>query len=320
MIVLAVTPYGIQRDAFLYFAMGDHLRLWHMDFPPLIAIMGNLQTAIFGHTLAAARVFPALEGCAILITAALIARELGGGRFAQGLATLPMFTAGIFLRPANLFQPVVLDQLWWTLALLFLARAARADAGGDARSRAQCVARVRPGDGPGPADQVQHPVHRPGDPVRAARHEAPAVVRHALALGRRCHGLRHWQPQHRGADQPRLPGRRPDGLAEGVAAGSRELRVVRARPADDDGPDRVAGLHRRRRRTPGLETPAALSSGGPGLHLRVRSAHGAPRQGLLHSGPSIPPCSPRERSGSTEPPSPPCRPCRACSDGASSPA
>jgi 4-amino-4-deoxy-L-arabinose transferase-like glycosyltransferase len=133
MIVLAITPYGVHRDAFLYFAMGDHLRLWHMDFPPFIAIMGNLQTAIFGHTLAAARVFPALEGCVILVLAALIARELGGGRFAQGLACLPMLTAGIFLRPANLFQPVVLDQLWWTLALLFLARVGRADAEGDAR-------------------------------------------------------------------------------------------------------------------------------------------------------------------------------------------
>jgi hypothetical protein len=134
MVVLAVTPYGIQRDAFLYFSMGKHLRLWHMDFPPLIAILGNVQTAIFGHTLAAARVFPALEGCALLITAALIARELGGGRFAQGLAALPMLTAGIFLRPANLFQPVILDQVWWTLALLFLARAARADAEGDGRA------------------------------------------------------------------------------------------------------------------------------------------------------------------------------------------
>ncbi len=133
MVVLAVTPYGIQRDAFLYFAMGDHLRLWHMDFPPMIALMGNLQSAIFGHTLAAARVFPALEGCAILIVAALIARELGGGRFAQGLAALPMLCAGIFLRPSNLFQPVVLDQLWWTLALYFLARVARAYHDGDER-------------------------------------------------------------------------------------------------------------------------------------------------------------------------------------------
>jgi len=133
MVVLAVTPYGLQRDAFLYFAMGHHLRLWRMDFPPLIAILGNVQTAIFGHTLAAARVVPALEGCALLVCGALIARELGGGRFAQGLAALPMLCAGIFLRPANLFQPVVLDQLWWALGLLCLARAARAEADGDAR-------------------------------------------------------------------------------------------------------------------------------------------------------------------------------------------
>jgi hypothetical protein len=134
MVVLAITPYGIQRDAFLYFAMGDHLRLWHMDFPPMIAIMGNIQSALFGHTLAAARVFPALEGCAILIMAALIARELGGGRFAQGLAALPMLCAGIFLRPSNLFQPVVLDQLWWTVSLYFLARVARARAESDERA------------------------------------------------------------------------------------------------------------------------------------------------------------------------------------------
>jgi 4-amino-4-deoxy-L-arabinose transferase-like glycosyltransferase len=132
LIVLAVTPYGIQRDAFLYFAMGDHLRLWRMDFPPLIAIMANLQTAIFGHTLAAARVFPAIEGTALLILAALVARELGGGPFAQGLAALPMLCAGLFLRPANLFQPVVLDQLWWTLALYALLRIGRADAESDA--------------------------------------------------------------------------------------------------------------------------------------------------------------------------------------------
>ncbi len=134
MVVLAITPYGIQRDAFLYFAMGDHLRLWHMDFPPMIPFLGNVQSWIFGHTLAAARVFPALEGCAILVMAALIARELGGGRFAQGLAALPMLCVGIFLRPANLFQPVVLDQLWWTVSLYFLVRVARAHAEADARA------------------------------------------------------------------------------------------------------------------------------------------------------------------------------------------
>lgn len=127
-VVLAITPYGLHRDAFLYFAMGDHLRFWRMDFPPFIAIMANLQTALFGHTLATARVFPAFEGTVILVLAAVIARELGGERFAQGLAALAVLCAGIFLRPSNVFQPVVLDQLWWTLALYALLRLGRASA------------------------------------------------------------------------------------------------------------------------------------------------------------------------------------------------
>lgn len=135
LLVLAVSPYGIQRDAFLYFAMGKHLRLWRMDFPPFIAIMGNLQTALFGHTMAAARVLPAIEGTLLLVLAALIARELGGGAFAQGLAALGVLGGGIFLRPSTLFQPVVLDQLWWTLALFCMLRVGAAARDGDGRGQ-----------------------------------------------------------------------------------------------------------------------------------------------------------------------------------------
>jgi 4-amino-4-deoxy-L-arabinose transferase-like glycosyltransferase len=49
--------------------------------------------------------------------AAHIARELGGSRFARWLAALAVFSSPLFLRPGNLLQPVVFDQLWWTLAL-----------------------------------------------------------------------------------------------------------------------------------------------------------------------------------------------------------
>ena len=125
LLVLAITPFGLQRDEFLYFAMGRHLRFWRMDFPPLIAVLANLQLALFGHTLAAARVFPALEGTLLLVLGVLIARELGGGRFAQAMTALCLLTGGVFLRPATLFQPVVLDQLWWTLGLFGLVRLAR---------------------------------------------------------------------------------------------------------------------------------------------------------------------------------------------------
>ncbi len=124
-VTLLVTTFGIQRDEFLYFSMGEHLRLWRMDFPPFIAMMANVSAALFGHTLAAARIFPAIEGAMLTVLAALIARELGGGRYAQGLAALCSVSSVLFQRASTLFQPVILDQVWWTLALLMLARLAR---------------------------------------------------------------------------------------------------------------------------------------------------------------------------------------------------
>jgi hypothetical protein len=123
--VLAVTPYGVHRDEFLYFSMGEHLRFWRMDFPPAIALLANLSRALFDHGLAAVRVLPAIEGTILLILGMLIARELGGGRFAQGLTAVCMLSGILFQRTSTLFQPVVLDQIWWTLALLMLARVVR---------------------------------------------------------------------------------------------------------------------------------------------------------------------------------------------------
>ncbi|HSU96947.1 MAG TPA: glycosyltransferase family 39 protein, partial [Gemmatimonadaceae bacterium] len=128
--VIAVTPFGIHRDEFLYFSMGNHLRLWHMDFPPAIAMLGALSQGLFGHTIATARVFPAIEGTLLMVLAALTARELGGGRFAQGLAAFAVFASPMFERNATLFQPVVLDQICWTLALFAIARVARVRADG----------------------------------------------------------------------------------------------------------------------------------------------------------------------------------------------
>jgi uncharacterized membrane protein len=102
--------------------MGRHLRLWRMDFPPGIALAADTVRATLGDSLFAIRLVPALAGTAILVLAALIARELGGRRWAQALASLGVLGSPLFLRASNLFQPVVLDQLTWTLALCALIR------------------------------------------------------------------------------------------------------------------------------------------------------------------------------------------------------
>ncbi len=119
------TPYGFHRDELLYLGMGRHLQLWGMDFPPAIAIVAEASRTLLGESLTTIRFFPAVFGCAVLVLAALIARELGGGRVAQGLAAFCVLTSPLFLRSANLLQPVVMDQLVWTAALYALVRLCR---------------------------------------------------------------------------------------------------------------------------------------------------------------------------------------------------
>ncbi len=123
--VNATTGFGFQRDEFLYFSMGNHLRLWQMDFPPGIAIAANLVRALLGDSLVATRMVPTIAGTALLVMAVLIARELGGGRFAQAATALLMLVCPLFLRTTLLFQPVVLDQLAWTVVLYALIRLCR---------------------------------------------------------------------------------------------------------------------------------------------------------------------------------------------------
>ena len=117
--------YEFHRDEFLYMAMGDHLRLFAMDFPPAIAITSKLARAVFGDSLLAIRLVPAVLSIVVLALAVLAARDLGGGWFAQFLAGLAVLLSPLFLRTGNLFQPVVLDQLWWTAALFALLQVAR---------------------------------------------------------------------------------------------------------------------------------------------------------------------------------------------------
>jgi 4-amino-4-deoxy-L-arabinose transferase-like glycosyltransferase len=119
------TSYGFHRDELLYLGMGRHLRLWGMDFPPAIGVVAEVSRTLLGDSLVAIRFFPAAFGSAVLVLAALIARELGGGRIAQGLAAFCVLTSPLFLRSSNLLQPVVMDQLIWTAALYALVRLIR---------------------------------------------------------------------------------------------------------------------------------------------------------------------------------------------------
>jgi hypothetical protein len=117
-----LSAFGLHRDELLYLAMGRHLRLWAMDFPPWIALLAEATRALLGDTDVALRLGPAFAHGALVVLAAVLARALRGGDGAQLLAAIAVAASPLFLRAGQLFQPVVFDQLWWTLALLALVQ------------------------------------------------------------------------------------------------------------------------------------------------------------------------------------------------------
>ncbi len=89
--------YGYFRDEFYYIAAGERLDLGYVDFSPFVALV-----AVFTRFFLAIRrwrsvCYPPWPGALVVVLAGLMARELGGGRFAQGLAALATLVAPNFL-------------------------------------------------------------------------------------------------------------------------------------------------------------------------------------------------------------------------------
>ncbi len=123
--LLLIHPaWEFHRDEFLYFAMGDHLEWFGMQFPPLIAVIARLSRGIFGDAVWAARVPAALAGASLLGVMLWLARRLGGGAWSLILLAIASMAAPVFLRPSVLMHPVIFDQLWATLAFAAVVLAA----------------------------------------------------------------------------------------------------------------------------------------------------------------------------------------------------
>jgi len=121
--VAVITQYGYFRDELYYIASTDHLGWGYVDHPPLSIAILAIVRAVFGDSLIAVRALPALVGAATVMLTALIARQLGGGRFAQGLAALSVAISPVFLGTAHYYSMNVFDQFAWPLAALVLLRA-----------------------------------------------------------------------------------------------------------------------------------------------------------------------------------------------------
>ena len=105
--------YGYFTDELYYLACGRHLAWGYVDQPPMVAFVTWLGSHLFGESLRAIHILPALAGVGKVILTGLIAREMGGGRFAQGLASLAVLLAPGFLGLDNLLSMNVFEPLFW---------------------------------------------------------------------------------------------------------------------------------------------------------------------------------------------------------------
>lgn len=114
--------YGYFVDELYYLACADHLDWGYVDQPPLIASITKLTVLLLGNSLQAIRIVPALAGAGKVLLTGLIARELGGRRFAQGLAALAVLVAPGFLAVDNLLSMNPLEPLFWMGCAVVLIR------------------------------------------------------------------------------------------------------------------------------------------------------------------------------------------------------
>lgn len=110
------TAYGFFRDELYFLACGEHLAWGYVDQPPLVAVVAWATRALLGDSLFAVRFFPALAGAVKLVLVGFMARELGGGRFAQIVAALTVLISGVYLGSDNFLSMNTFDQLIWILA------------------------------------------------------------------------------------------------------------------------------------------------------------------------------------------------------------
>jgi hypothetical protein len=119
--------YGYFRDELYFLACGDHLAWGYVDFAPLVALLTRVSRMTLGDSLHAIRFLPALaQGTEIVLTG-LIARELGGKRFAIFLACVCLLMAPVILNNATRLSMNPFEPLFWMGCVYFLLRAINGD-------------------------------------------------------------------------------------------------------------------------------------------------------------------------------------------------
>ena len=115
--------YGYFGDELYYYGCSEHLQWGYIDHPPLVAGLMWLGTHLFGTSVLGIRVIPSILAAVLVWLAAEVARELGGGRYAQIVAACAVLATPVYMSAYHYFSMNAVEPVLWTACVLCAARA-----------------------------------------------------------------------------------------------------------------------------------------------------------------------------------------------------
>ena len=119
-----IQGYGYFIDEFYYIACANNPAAGYVDHPPLAPLLLTLFQLVFGDSIYAIRILPALAQTAAVFCTGIVAKEIGGGKFAQLLAACAMATSPTIIAfggfySMNAFEPLLAALLiYFTIGMI----------------------------------------------------------------------------------------------------------------------------------------------------------------------------------------------------------
>jgi hypothetical protein len=95
--ILTSGQYGYFIDELYTIACSRHPDFGYVDIPPLVPNVLAVWGHLFGYSMTSVRILPAFNGAMLVVLGGLTAKELGGGRLAQGLTALAVLIVPVWL-------------------------------------------------------------------------------------------------------------------------------------------------------------------------------------------------------------------------------
>ena len=118
----AMGAYGFHQDELLYITLGEHLSWGYRETPPMIALISRFSTLLFGDSMPAMRVVPAVFASATVYLTGLTTARLGGKHFAVFAACSTVAFSPAFLATGGLLVPQSFDVFFWSLCCYLIIR------------------------------------------------------------------------------------------------------------------------------------------------------------------------------------------------------